>query len=494
MKATRPAPFFYYMDKKKTQLLTRLELLRDRVVQNLPVDDYGMPIFPSDNLAERIYKYQTIFHIHRVNLNLRSRIEISKNKIVLDQDYDVKYDYWTSPSTWGMPYQNYQYFVKWAPVEDGYDSTDANTITGYLPSAPKEQQFDDSTARQTLRDALTIMTGPYFNETTLEIAIHNALKEMFELLKEYQDLLHGKRTDEQYYNLTKTLLFKYRQGNIAEIKSNYDQEKELLEELSVEWIEERLMDALTELYHSKFMQKIIVNTPLKTASKTKILYSLQDIDKDHLHRFYKALSTISKFSKGVFDFSQHYCAIGKLICRHQNPFHNQEYLSLIHFCTFVEMINMDLIPLLENQTCRPNLKIKESIHKPDSCYMTFRLYGTTTTGHIELLRRKMIEFKWIAPETQPDDFQKLFSGNSCVCKITWTGGGKGNLLELFKLMKEKELITIPGGHGLATVLENHFVDSKGFYLTGLNKGSVSNKILPNIYKLIELMEISPNTD
>lgn len=133
-------------------------------------------------------------------------------------------------------------------------------------------------------------------------------------------------------------------------------------------------------------------------------------------------------------------------------------------------------------------KYSRSTHPVDKAYITFATNGITT-GHVTLLYKKLMDCGWIPKNTPADDFQKLFSGKSCVCKITWTGGGKGNLRELFRIMREQELITIPGNNGLETVLESHFVDEEGNYLTGLNSsGNGANKSLPIIGECIRILQ------
>lgn len=121
-------------------------------------------------------------------------------------------------------------------------------------------------------------------------------------------------------------------------------------------------------------------------------------------------------------------------------------------------------------------------------FMTFKTNGITG-GHVTLLYQKLMAIGWIPKDTPADDFQHLFSGKSCVCKITWTGGGKGNLRELFHIMREQDLITIPGNNGLETVLESHFVDKNGNYLTGLNSsGNGAKKSLPIINECIRILQ------
>lgn len=120
-------------------------------------------------------------------------------------------------------------------------------------------------------------------------------------------------------------------------------------------------------------------------------------------------------------------------------------------------------------------------------YMTFAPNGITM-GHIALLCQHLMKIEWIPKDTPPDDFQKLFSGKVCVCKIPWIGGGIDNLYELFKQIKDQELITIPGNCGLEAVLSNHFVDKNGDPLLVKYNGRPSKKGLPKISECIKILQ------
>ena len=129
----------------------------------------------------------------------------------------------------------------------------------------------------------------------------------------------------------------------------------------------------------------------------------------------------------------------------------------------------------------------------DKNYMTFAMNGINS-GHITLLYQHLMDINWIDKSTQPNDFQRLFSAKNCVCKITWTGGGKGNLKFLFQKMLEQKKISIPGNFGLVPILEAHFVDKEGIYLTELNKGKVSKKALPIIKECIDILNTPVRVD
>lgn len=153
--------------------------------------------------------------------------------------------------------------------------------------------------------------------------------------------------------------------------------------------------------------------------------------------------------------------------------------------------NWSFNPIIKSSSSK-NKKTK-STPQINKKHITFSANGINS-GHITLLYQHLMDIGWIPRSTPADEFQRLFMGKSCVCRITWTGGGKGNLRELFRIMREQQLITIPGNNGLETILEAHFVDEEGYYLTGLNSSKPSKKSLPIINECIRLLQQSFDFD
>ena len=138
-------------------------------------------------------------------------------------------------------------------------------------------------------------------------------------------------------------------------------------------------------------------------------------------------------------------------------------------------------------------RTKEPVQQ-DRTYITFTMSGITV-GHIDMLRRKLIQVDWIAKDTLPDDFYKLFSGKTNSIKITWTGiVGKGMLRFLFAKMVEQRFIIVPDSHSIDTILENHFIDTDGNYLSGLNSSKESIKHLPVVKECLDILQLEADTD
>ncbi len=124
--------------------------------------------------------------------------------------------------------------------------------------------------------------------------------------------------------------------------------------------------------------------------------------------------------------------------------------------------------------------------------MTFRRRGSVTEPHLLLLYMALSKEGWI--EGNDADFKALFSGSRDEdCELVWLGKyGKGTLVELFKQLAEACLIDVPQGFTLPAILEGHFKDKSGNWLTGLDKGDAANdKALPVIQECIKQLKIDP---
>lgn len=121
--------------------------------------------------------------------------------------------------------------------------------------------------------------------------------------------------------------------------------------------------------------------------------------------------------------------------------------------------------------------------------MTFKRKSGVTDGHLILLYQKLTKEEWI--EGNEADFMVLFADKRDEdCQLTWTGKyGKGTLVELFRQLMSAGLIFVADGYTLPGILEGHFKDKTGAWLTGLDKGdAANNKALPVIQECIKLLK------
>ena len=127
--------------------------------------------------------------------------------------------------------------------------------------------------------------------------------------------------------------------------------------------------------------------------------------------------------------------------------------------------------------------------------MTLKRRSKVLDGHLTLLFQKLTKEGWI--DGFEANFKNLFSGQRDEnCQLTWTGlYGKGTLVELFKQLIKAELIDVSAGFTLSSILEGHFMDKQGHWLTGLDNGDPAhNKALPVIQECVNLLKISPDAD
>ena len=146
----------------------------------------------------------------------------------------------------------------------------------------------------------------------------------------------------------------------------------------------------------------------------------------------------------------------------------------------------------EKEVKKPKKAAGSKPEKPRET-MTFGRRSAVTEGHIVLLYQKLVKEGWI--EGNEADFKALFSGKRDEdCQLTWKGlYGKGTLVELFKRFVAERLITVAEGFTLAAILEGHFKDANGAWLTGLDKGNGANdKALPIITECVRLLKASPD--
>ena len=79
------------------------------------------------------------------------------------------------------------------------------------------------------------------------------------------------------------------------------------------------------------------------------------------------------------------------------------------------------------------------------------------------------------------------------CEILFVLAGKGTLVDLFKKLVAEGLIFVADGFTIPSILEGHFKDKSGKWLTGLDNGDpVNNKALPVIQECIIILNASVN--
>lgn len=156
----------------------------------------------------------------------------------------------------------------------------------------------------------------------------------------------------------------------------------------------------------------------------------------------------------------------------------------------IQVINGSAPKLANPQTKREKKNTEEKPAKPRET-MTFGLKSGVTEGHLNVLYQKLVNEGWI--EGYEANFYALFSGKRDEeCELTWMGKfGKGTLVELFKMFVGADVIEVPNGFSVPSILEGHFKDTRGMWLTGLDKGDKANcKASPLMVECVKILQIN----
>ena len=164
--------------------------------------------------------------------------------------------------------------------------------------------------------------------------------------------------------------------------------------------------------------------------------------------------------------------------------------------------------LRDNQAMEPKRKLNSKPEKQHGVeYPVFSKGSGVTDDHIVALYRLLTTRGWISTQTCLVDFKRLFSGKSNECEIIWTGQDKlgsndptslgvSALYVLFKKMADEGLInTGSKANRVGPILEIHFVDTEGHYLTSVsNVRKTSEKANAYIERILQTMRMRPSSE
>lgn len=140
-------------------------------------------------------------------------------------------------------------------------------------------------------------------------------------------------------------------------------------------------------------------------------------------------------------------------------------------------------------------------------YPVFLKGSGVTDDHIKALYRQLTARGWISTQTREADFLRLFSGKSNDCEIIWNGQDKlgdneatvlgiSALYVLFKKMFDEKLITTScKTQKVGPILEKHFVDTDGHFLTNVsNVSTTSAKANEYIKQILSTMRMRASSE
>ena len=132
---------------------------------------------------------------------------------------------------------------------------------------------------------------------------------------------------------------------------------------------------------------------------------------------------------------------------------------------------------------------KRTTPRVTNATFTYR-WLATAPQRITTLYQYLLRAKWIASDTNPDDFFSIFSGQPSNARIKWIGSNL-QLAYLIRLMTERNYIFIPKRVGKWTCVYNHFVDKNSHQLPRLNSLHIPTKSKLAVEQMAELL--NPNT-
>lgn len=156
-------------------------------------------------------------------------------------------------------------------------------------------------------------------------------------------------------------------------------------------------------------------------------------------------------------------------------------------------------------TSKKGSRVQEKQHGVE--YPVFSKGQGVTDDHIKALYRLLTTRCWISTQTNEVDFQRLFNGEANDCEIIWTGQdklGKNAPTKLgvsalyflfFKMSEEKLITTSSNSERVGPILESHFVDTEGHFLTSVsNVKKTSQTATVYIDQILKTMRMRPTAE
>ena len=107
-------------------------------------------------------------------------------------------------------------------------------------------------------------------------------------------------------------------------------------------------------------------------------------------------------------------------------------------------------------------------------------------SRIVMLYQHLLKAKWIAPDTTPDDFFSIFSGQPSTARVKWIEK-QSYLYYFIRRAVDKELIYIPNKRKKWQVTESHFMDGCSRPFHEIRKQKVPKTAIPTIEKMLEIL-------
>ena len=131
---------------------------------------------------------------------------------------------------------------------------------------------------------------------------------------------------------------------------------------------------------------------------------------------------------------------------------------------------------------------KRTTPRVTTATFTYRWFATAPQ-RITMLYQHLLKARWIAPDTNPDDFSAIFEGNPSTARIKWIGK-QAFLYYLIRQLVDLQLVSIPQNASVWQIVESHFLDKNSRPFHNFNKQKEPIKAKAAIDKLIEILQPS----
>ena len=189
-------------------------------------------------------------------------------------------------------------------------------------------------------------------------------------------------------------------------------------------------------------------------------------------------------------------AVKEILRRDPTEWDYEDFCYCICVMQHVEAMEATLAKVKEGKKVKGKPQVPDKQHGID--YPVFTKGLGVTDAHLQALYLRLAQRGWISTQTNIRDFEHLFNGHANTCEVIWTGQeitgkgepktvGKAALYVLFATMEREQIITCASSK-VGPILESHFVDTEGRYLTRIsNDTHVSRSAQEFIADLIRTM-------
>ncbi len=192
---------------------------------------------------------------------------------------------------------------------------------------------------------------------------------------------------------------------------------------------------------------------------------------------YALLCDLLKSENGVFSFDDTQ-ALERYLELNEENLSRKSIIAFMRFKFTIELIKPLLSGLIEKGSRARVRAMNETAARTREVFSL----KNSTLPHMQLLWIMLTGLGWVKDEDEKG-FLDLFGGEPSDCVVTWTGKvGVGTLKELFAQMISKNIIQETNNY--VSVIESHFKDAGGRYLTNVKGGKPNDRTSAEIERML----------